>query len=118
MTLVAVNAGVNHTLARSSRLERLLEGSPPATVIADGQVQTRAEQSQICGMTSGTPPLPRRGPAGAKHVSPLSGCAARMWDLGYDECLAWGRPPPGGTNRSIEQPLAFVTEDLPGLRTA
>ena len=41
MTLVAINAGLNHALARSSRLERLLEGVP-TTVIADGRLQTRA----------------------------------------------------------------------------
>jgi hypothetical protein len=43
---------------------------------------------------------------------------ARMWDLGYDECIAWGWPPAGGTNRSIEELLAVAAEDLPGLRTA
>jgi uncharacterized membrane protein YcaP (DUF421 family) len=41
VTLVAVNAGLNHALARRSRLERLLEGSP-TTVIVDGQLQTGA----------------------------------------------------------------------------
>jgi hypothetical protein len=47
----------------------------------------------------------------------MSELVARMWDLGYDECIAWGWPPADGTNRSIEELLAFVTEDLPGLRT-
>jgi uncharacterized membrane protein YcaP (DUF421 family) len=41
VTLVAVNAGLNHALARSNWLERLLEGSS-TTVIADGKLQTRA----------------------------------------------------------------------------
>jgi hypothetical protein len=48
----------------------------------------------------------------------MSELVARMWDLGYDECIAWGWPPAGSTNRSIEELLAFVAEDLPGLRTA
>jgi alkanesulfonate monooxygenase SsuD/methylene tetrahydromethanopterin reductase-like flavin-dependent oxidoreductase (luciferase family) len=49
--------------------------------------------------------------------SEMSELVARMWELGYDECIAWGWPPAEGTNRSIEELLAFVTEDLPGLRT-
>lgn len=48
----------------------------------------------------------------------LGELVARMSQLGYDECIAWGWPPSGGPNRSIEELLAFVTEDLPGLRTA
>jgi hypothetical protein len=39
----------------------------------------------------------------------------RMSQLGYDECIAWGWPSTG--NRSIDELLAFVTEDLPSLRT-
>ncbi len=49
--------------------------------------------------------------------SEISELVVRMWDLGYDECIAWGWPSAAGTNRSIEELLAFVTEDLPGLRT-
>lgn len=54
-------------------------------------------------------------PATGREMTEFVG---RMWDLGYDECIAWGWPPAGSTNRSIEELLAFVTEDLPGLRTA
>ena len=45
----------------------------------------------------------------------MSELVARMWDLGYDECIAWDWPAAGGTNRPIEELLAVVAEDLPGL---
>jgi hypothetical protein len=54
----------------------------------------------------------RRG-AAAEHRQP-----PQRRPLGLVEQLpAWGWPPADGTNRSIEELLAFVTEDLPGLRT-
>ncbi|MBV8734266.1 MAG: hypothetical protein JO120_05745, partial [Solirubrobacterales bacterium] len=46
----------------------------------------------------------------------LGDLVVRMSQLGYDECIAWGWPPSG--NRSIEELLAFVTENLPALRIA
>jgi alkanesulfonate monooxygenase SsuD/methylene tetrahydromethanopterin reductase-like flavin-dependent oxidoreductase (luciferase family) len=52
-------------------------------------------------------------PANRRELGEL---VVRMSQLGYDECIAWGWPPSG--NRSIEELLAFVTEDLPGLRIA
>lgn len=41
VTLVAINAGLNHALARSNRLARIFEGHP-TTVIRDGEVQPQA----------------------------------------------------------------------------
>lgn len=51
-------------------------------------------------------------PANRRELGEL---VVRMSELGYDECIAWGWPPSG--NRSIAVLLAFVTDDLPGLRT-
>jgi len=41
----------------------------------------------------------------------------RISELGFEECIATGWPLRGGPDRSIDELLAFVTEDLPALRT-
>ena len=46
----------------------------------------------------------------------LAELVMRMSALGFDECIATGWPPDGGSDRPIEEVLAFVVEDLPSLR--
>ena len=48
----------------------------------------------------------------------LAELVTRMSELGFDECIATGWPPVGGPERSIDELLAFVSEDLPALRSS
>jgi alkanesulfonate monooxygenase SsuD/methylene tetrahydromethanopterin reductase-like flavin-dependent oxidoreductase (luciferase family) len=58
--------------------------------------------------------VPGLEPANRQELSDL---VVRMSELGFDECIATGWPPSGGPDRAIEELLAFVTEDLPALRS-
>jgi hypothetical protein len=54
-------------------------------------------------------------PTNRKELAELT---IRMSELGFDECIATGWPPPGGPERSIDELLSFVSEDLPALKSS
>jgi alkanesulfonate monooxygenase SsuD/methylene tetrahydromethanopterin reductase-like flavin-dependent oxidoreductase (luciferase family) len=54
-------------------------------------------------------------PANRQELAEL---VIQMSELGFDECMATSWPPHGGPERSIEELFAFVSEDLPALRSS